>query len=299
MSPSTQVSRGWSGIALHDVGALIHGLRRPLLVMVAYSSAVVLVHFVFLRPVDNTPARSHGIIGLLLGLLVVFRTNTAYDRWWEARKLWGQLAIECRNLCIKISTLASIGPDEAWQMGEQLARFARTLKDHLQGDAGSVPARVAIVVRELIARWRRGAQIDGFDQLFLDHQANVLMEVAGACDRIRQTPIPRSYLAIVRLSIFLYLATLPWALVNEFDYWTIPASVVLTLFMVGLESIAEHIEDPFGTTMDDLPMAQVCEDLEASLRNIVASAPKHDGPRQTVQVSIDTGRLGKPTDLQP
>lgn len=124
----------------------------------------------------------------------------------------------------------------------------------------------------------------------------MLMDVAGGCDRIRQTPIPRSYLAIVRLSIFLYLVTLPWGLVDEFDYWTIPASTVLALFMVGLESIAEHIEDPFGTTMDDLPMAQVCEALETSLRSIVASSPKHDGPRHTVQLSIDTGHLKRPTD---
>jgi len=270
--------------SIRDGLVLLHRLRWPALLALLYSVAVATAHYSFLDEFNTIASRTHGLIGLVLGLMVVFRTNTAYDRWWEARKLWGQLANDCRNLCIKISVMQQICPEDAYLMGEQLARFARTLKNNLQGDLDAVPARIAILVRELISRWRRDGRIDGFDLMVLDRHAVALMDVAGSCDRIRRTPIPGSYLALIRCSIFFYLLTLPWGLVEEFSYWTIPVCVLVTLFMAGLESVAENIEDPFGCTEDDLPMEAVCAGLETSLRNIVAGGTGRDGQQSATVI---------------
>lgn len=272
------------GRSFLDVLRLLYRLRWPALASLTYSVGVAAANHIFFADIDTIAARTHGLIGLLLGFMVVFRTNTAYDRWWEARKLWGQLANDCRNLCIKISVMHQICPEDAYLMGEQLARFARTLKNNLQGDIDAVPARIAILVRELITRWRRDGRIDGYDLMVLDRHAVTLMDVAGSCDRIRRTPIPHAYLALIRGSIFFYLLTLPWGLVEEFNFWTIPVCVLITLFMTGLEAVAENIEDPFGNTEDDLPMEAVCAGLETSLRNIVAGGTGRDGAQSATVI---------------
>src|SRR5438128_229209 len=167
---------------------------------------------------EEPPIQSnlHGLLGTVLGLFLVFRTNTAYDRWWEGRKLWGQLVNDLRNLGIKVRALVKIDDAEAHRFGRLLVNFARALKEHLREgirpkqlsvyknlavEPRHVPANIALMIRDQIRRWKEQGQIDGFEELQLDPHARALMDVCGACERIRRTPLPRSYFLFIRQCI--------------------------------------------------------------------------------------------------
>jgi putative membrane protein len=229
-------------------------------------------------------ATIHTFLGLILGLLLVFRTNTAYDRWWEGRKLWGQLVNDCRNFAVKIATCVRAEPRDKLLIGERLISFALALKDHLRGgvrlqqlpgfehDTATpkhVPAYIASEIYGRLERWRQSEQLGGFELLFLDRHAAALLDICGGCERIRSTPIAIGYRRFIRQAIAVYLVTLPWGLVDLLSYWTVPLVIVVSYLMVGIEVLAEDIEDPFGTDDDDLQLDRICAAISDSVREIV------------------------------
>jgi len=230
-------------------------------------------------------ASFHTLLGLILGLLLVFRTNTAYDRWWEGRKLWGQLVNESRNFAIKVETCVRAEPRDKVDIANRLIDFAVALKEHLRRkpvrlkdlpsfhnstDAPQhVPAYVAQQIYDRLERWRQAEQLGGFELLFLDRHSSALMDICGACERILKTPIAAGYRRFIRQAIAVYLVTLPWGLVDFFGYWAAPVSMVVAYMMIGIEVLAEDIEEPFGTDADDLPLDDICVTIERSVREIV------------------------------
>src|SRR5215831_17949789 len=234
-----------------------------------YAAGVELLEQYPILRVSSIAAQFHGFLGLILGTLLVFRTNTSYDRWWEGRKLWGQLINDSRNLAIKVETCVRADAAEKLRLGQWLSDFAISLKDHLRGKARlsdlpafknepaatepeHVPAYIAARIYEQIEQWRQSEQLGGFELLFLDQHAASLMNVCGACERIQKSPISVSYRWFIRQSITIYLITLPWGLMEGFGWWAVPAVAMLGYFMAGVEAIAEQIEDPFGVSKDDL-----------------------------------------------
>lgn len=257
-----------------------------------YSAAVLLVDSYYLNHVKTISSELHGVLGLILGLLLVFRTNTSYDRWWEGRKLWGQLVNDSRNLAIKVQTCVRAAAIEKHQLGNWLIDFAYALKGHLRGGIQlnklpgfenaterpqHVPAYVAGRIYDQLERWRQANQLGGFELWFLDQHAGSLMVVCGACERIQKTPISISYRWYIRQSIAIYLITLPWGLLEVFGNWTIPAMVMLSYFMIGVELIAEEIEDPFGHGEDDLLLDDICHTIEKSVHEIMLIVPSGTG----------------------
>jgi ion channel-forming bestrophin family protein len=252
----------------------------------AYSGLVVLFDFYYLTAIPTVGAEFHGFLGLILGLLLVFRTNTSYDRWWEGRKLWGQLVNDSRNLAIKVQTCVRADPREKQRLARWLVDFAVALKSHLRGGgklrevrsfqdhAGDephhVPAYIAARIYDQIESWRRNDQVGGFELLFLDQHAASLMNICGACERIQKSPISVSYRWFIRQLIAIYLITLPWGLIEHFHAWTIPAEAMLAYFMIGVELIAEEIEDPFGVSEDDLMLDDLCQTIDRSVTGILA-----------------------------
>ena len=230
-------------------------------------------------------ASFHTLLGLILGLLLVFRTNTAYDRWWEGRKLWGQLVNESRNFAIKVETCVRAEPRDKVEIGKRLIDFAVALKEHLRrkpirlqelssfenrtDTPQHVPAYVAQQIYDRLERWRQAEQLGGFELLFLDRHASALMDICGACERILKTPIAAGYRRFIRQAIAVYLVTLPWGLVDFFGYWAAPVSMVVAYMMIGIEVLAEDIEEPFGTDADDLPLDDICVTIERSVREMV------------------------------
>lgn len=249
-----------------------------------YSALVLLFDRYVLIDTITVTSELHAVLGLVLGTLLVFRTNTSYDRWWEGRKLWGQLVNDSRNLAIKIETCVHADESEKDQFSQWLIDFAYALKGHLRGGIQlaqlpgfetsterplHVPAFLSERIYDQLERWRQAEQIGGFELLFLDQHAASLMNICGACERIQKTPISISYRWFIRQSIAIYLVTLPWGLMENFGWWTIPAMILASYFMVGVEMIAEEIEDPFGDHEDDLRLDDICRTIETSVTEIM------------------------------
>lgn len=225
----------------------------------------------------------HSFVGFVLGLLLVFRTNTAYDRWWEGRKLWGQLVNDSRNLSVKISRSVNVPPGEGLAVGRLIVQFAHSLRRSLQdgprkpvssaGCEASLtcvsPVEIVCQLYDRVNRWADEGRADGFEIAALDVHLRAFLEVAGGCERIRGTRLSISYRAFVRQCIFLYLLLLPWCLVESYGFWTIPATIVVSYFMVGIELIAETVEQPFGSSDDHIPLNEICDRLGDSMREII------------------------------
>jgi len=226
----------------------------------------------------------HALIGLMLGLLLVFRTNTAYDRWWEGRKLWGQLVNESRNFAVKIETCVRAEQRDKIELADRLSAFAVALKEHLRGGCKlqdlapfrdstdhpkHVPAYIVARIYDRLERWRLAEQLGGFELLFLDRHAAALLDVCGACERILKTPISGGYRRFIQQSIGVYVLTLPWGLVDTVGWWTAPVTMVVAYMMIGIEVLAEQAEDPFGTDPDDLPLDAICATIDRSLDEII------------------------------
>lgn len=259
-------------------------------VVACYSAGVVLFDRLWLQNEEPIGAGFHGILGFSLGLLLVLRTNTSYDRWWEGRKLWGQLINDCRNLAIKIQTCVNAPEGEKRAAGELLIRYAFALKDHLRKETSAAkrghikittppdligrhgPATLTARFYRIIEEWRNREQLGGFELMVVDAHAAQFMNICGACERIQKSPLAVSYRRFIQQSILIYVVTLPWGLMDSFGWWTIPVAALCTYFLVGIELIAEEIEDPFGITADDLRLDEYCLAIERSVGEILDDA---------------------------
>ncbi len=232
-------------------------------------------------------AESTVLNGVVLGFLIAFRNNQAYDRWWEARKLWGQLINENRNLCLKVRTLAGIDPADRQRIGELLIAFAAALKDRLRRDVAAAhprpgagaeptppqnhqPIRLAAAIYETALTWQHDGRADGWTLLWLDEHLKSLMNICGGCERIQNTPLSSSYRALLRHGIALYLVVAPFYLIEDIGASAFPLFLVAAYFLLGVEMVAEEIEEPFGTGGDNLPLERYCATVEASVREILS-----------------------------
>jgi len=232
----------------------------------------------------------HSILGFVLSLLVVFRTNTAYDRWWEGRKLWGALVNNTRNLAVKMNSLL---PAECKSQREffkiMIGNFPTALKEHLRGkinldeledvegfkeefaDREHVPnLMIQSMYRKTKAAHDAG-HLTGDELIIVDKELKSFFDIMGACERIKNTPIPFSYSIFLKKFIFFYVITLPIGFVAYFEFWAIPISVFVFYVLVSLEIIAEEIENPFGTDPNDLPTQNLSDMIRRNVNEIFDS----------------------------
>ena len=220
----------------------------------------------------------------ILGLLVSFRTKIAYDRWWEGRVLWGALVNNSRNLCLKVRELVKPDANERAAFAALVAAFPVALMRHLRGplllnelddfkdddaNPNHVPAYIAGRLMSAVAAWRSAGRIDGHQHQMLDANLNSLMDVCGACERIRNTPLPGSYLSLLRHGLVLGFLFVPWAFVQTAGGWVIVGVALGVYFLFGIELTAEAVEQPFGSDGDDLTLEVYCETIRASTRDIL------------------------------
>ena len=264
-------SKLWTSMVLLTIYGLLVGLA---------------IWFEHLPPIE-WGAESTVVNGLALGFLIGFRNNHAYDRWWEARKLWGQLINENRNLCLKVRSLIGIDAADRDAIGRLLIAFAEALKDHLRRRDGSdeapvsdeqdghwahQPSRVAGELVDTVIRCQREGRIDGWGMLWLDNQLKCLMDICGACERIRNTPLSSSYRALLRHGMALYLAIAPFYLIEDTGIYGFPMFVLAAYFLLGIELVAEEIEEPFGAGGDNLPLERYCATIATSVHEILGSS---------------------------
>jgi putative membrane protein len=214
------------------------------------------------------------ILGIILGLLLVFRTNTAYDRWWEGRRLWGQLVNVSRALSHQLDAQLPRDASARVHYVELLVAFPTALAAHLRRARTEPPAPHApnAIVRTLSRRLHgdiAGGTLPREATVALTPLLVALDDVTGACERIRNTPIPYSYSAYVKQFVLLYALVLPFGLVREFRYATVIASMLVFFATMGLELLATEIEEPFGTDRNDLPIDELAERIARDVRELL------------------------------
>ncbi len=232
----------------------------------------------------------HSLLGFALSLVLVFRTNTAYDRWWEGRKLWGQLVNVSRNLAVRMSAYLK-ADDQADRdfYARTIAAFAHEMRLHLQdeqtrfeldseahpefGDVDTnkhMPSQVVKLLQRRTQRLRRQERIDGDQLIVLNRDLNAFLDICGACERIKNTPIPYSYTTFIKKFVVIYVITLPFGFVFSLGYLAIPVVMFIFYVLASLELIAEEIEDPFGRDTNDLPQEKLAAMIKENVVDILA-----------------------------
>ena len=228
----------------------------------------------------------HSLLGFVLSLLLVFRTNTAYDRWWEGRKLWGKLVNDSRNFVIKIN---SILPENDVKNRTQIAKYLRFfpyfLASHLSKESTRLvldedfsdlqkelqhhpPAELVFLLTKKLYQLKKENKISDTEMLFLDTQLSGFLDVCGGCERIKNTPIPYSYSSFIKKFIIFYVMALPVANVVNLGGFMIPITMFVYYVLMSLELIAEEIEDPFNNDENDIPMEAISQNIEGSINLI-------------------------------
>lgn len=259
------------------------------------------------------PARPFEVAGAVLGLLLVLRLNAGYDRWWEARKLWGGIINQSRNLAI---VGLAYGPDDPrWQSQfvRWTAAFPHVARRSLRGEkhfpelanlldepsvallskSDHMPDFVATRIAMMLAEGRRMG-MDGFGFSHAEEQRARLVDCMGGCERILNTPFPRAGAIQVRQFIFIFLATLPFAILNDFEsdllstiwgdksgdrrFWLVPFFVmVLAYMLLALDRIGMELQNPFDTLrVDFLPLDDICTTIERNLMELLLNDERHD-----------------------
>lgn len=228
----------------------------------------------------------YSLIGFVLSLLLVFRTNTGYDRWWEGRKKWGELVNNTRNLAIKVSTttenkeikafFARMIPNYGYAMKEHLRDGVKTEELNLTDDElieiSKVDHKTSFIAKKLYAKLQemvKSKEISEIEYLSLDVNLKTFSDINGACERIKNTPIPYSYSIFLKKFIFVYVTTMPLAFVFTFGYWSVLITTFVFYVLVSMEVLAEEIEDPFGNDENDLPTDDLCYKIKNNVEEIL------------------------------
>jgi putative membrane protein len=258
-----------------------------LAILVTLTGGALLHHKITLTTIPFT------LIGLPLAIFLGFRNNSAYDRYWEGRKLWGEVVLRSRNFvrqCFTMIEPASGEPDGMADIRIRLVHrsiaFAHALRHHLR-DSDSVAELEHLLPRdewqrlttvshkphflmqrmgEDLQRCRAQGRIDTVLMVSIDATLSAMVAAGAACERIKNTPVPFSYTLLLHRTAYLYCFLLPFGLVDSIGFMTpfVVAIVAYTFF--GLDALGDEIEEPFGTSANDLPLAAICRTIEINLR---------------------------------
>ncbi len=257
-------------------GALVREISLRVAVCVAWAAAVVIFHN-YAYPVA-VPGFLHSLVGVPLGLLLVFRTNASYDRFWEGRRLWGGIVNETRNLIRGASLYFRDHPLLLRRLTFWTAVFPWSAISTLRGDSNFGPLLafvppeklrelqesqhpalyVAKKMTEVLVEARQDGVTSDFLHTALDQNIQLLVDYVGGCERIRKTPLPFAYVIHLRRVLVLYCFTLPFAMVETFGWATILDVLMIAYTFFGIEEIGVEIEGPFGYDANDLPMEDIC-----------------------------------------
>jgi ion channel-forming bestrophin family protein len=284
--------KDWLKIIFHFHKSDTLRVLFPAIVLIGLITA--LISFVeqtyFENALPNNLIIFHQISGFIISLVLVFRINSAYDRWWEGRKLWGTLLNSSRNLSIKLNAL--IPQDEKIKretIAALIANYAHVLKEHLRSNpniklvtelnstdalnyskANHKPNFIAKILTNYVLNTCVTHSKTQNDYLILSRNLDDLTDVCGACERIKNTPIPYTYSIFIKKIVFVYILTMSVSFSASTGYWCIPIVMIIFYAFASLELISEEIEDPFGNDENDLPTDEIAERIQQNTQEILA-----------------------------
>jgi ion channel-forming bestrophin family protein len=253
-----------------------------------------------------------GVIpSIVLGLLLVFRTNTAYERFWEGRKAWGSIVNNIRNLSrliwVAIAEIDPLHRHEKEQVLKLLVAFAVAMKLHLRSQPvedrlaelvsplqfsklqvmSNPPLEIAFWISDYLQAKHEQGQISLYQMNDLQTILNGMVDTLGACERILRTPMPMAYAIHLKQLLSIYCLLLPFQVVDELHWWTAPAVALVGFTLFGIEAIGVEIENPFGTDPNDLPLDTICNTIQRNIDDLISIEPHYR------RSSIAGGNLGE------
>lgn len=265
----------------------------------------------------SSPILGSLVPSLVLGLLLVFRTNTSYERFWEGRKLWGNVVNLTRNLArqmwVAIQEKYPADHEAKITAIRLLPAFAIALKLHLRGEhpnseltglisdkqfaklqtMNNPPLEIAFWIADYLQTQQAQHKLHPYQLAACLKALDGLVDTLGGCERILKTPIPLAYSIHLKQLLMLYCLALPFQMVDSVG-WGTPFLVGLISFAVfGIEAIGIEIENPFGNDPNDLPLDAICQTMRQNIEDLISLAPSTGIWQQPiteaglVQVQID------------
>jgi putative membrane protein len=273
-------------------GTLLEEIWLRTLIIVAISGVATYLHESHNIETFGLTTTPFTIVGFAVSIFMGFRNSSAYDRFWEGRKLWGALVNISRTLGRQILTVpvSTTKDDEALKQQQALfsnllAAYPHMLRAHLRSESTpddirrlcgeGIAARVGrsdnrplVLLMELssvLQAMRASGWFDSMTYLEVERGITEITNIQGACERIRSTPIPLSHTALTHRTIAAYLVLLPFGLVDTIELMTPLVTLLIAFAFFGLDSLGEEMEDPFGTDCNDLPLHFIACLIERNL----------------------------------
>ncbi|TAH19585.1 MAG: hypothetical protein EAZ10_16370, partial [Oscillatoriales cyanobacterium] len=243
------------------------------------------------------PILSSIVPSIVLGLLLVFRTNTAYDRFWEGRRCWGTLIIAVRNLARQIwVSISDREPDDLAKKKSTLrllVAFAIAMKLHLRQEPisseiepyvlpqqyenlkkmNNPPLEIAFWIGDYLTIQYEANNLDVYRLTAMNQLVNNMIEALSGCERILRTPMPLAYAIHLKQLLLLYCLALPFQMVKELTWGTGPVVALISFALFGIEEIGIEIENPFGHDANDLPLDNICATMQRNINDLITLSP--------------------------
>ncbi len=251
-----------------------------------YSLIPLLDHIYFNQSLNGNLVNLEAVFGIVIGLVLIFRANRAYERWWEARSLWGNLISVSRNLAIKIKSILNLDASQLKDTSTFIITFANALKKQLHNKDPNVKIETFSPERNnpgytgiqlvnhfymIMKDWRKQDLLTIQEFWLIDQELRTFMLIVGGCEKIKNTLMPVSFRVFSRQIIFIFILLLPWVFVSSLSYFIIIFSLLSSYIILGLEEIAYSLEQPFGDTEDHLNMEKMVKIIEKSTMEILNS----------------------------
>jgi len=255
-------SEHWLYIVFTQPNVYLKNLVKRTLIMGVF---LIFVHLIAIEldiKENSIPSNMHGLIGVVIGLSLSFRTSTAYDRWWEARKLLSDLKSNLVYIKIKL------GRDDK-QITSNLIKINDLVFKFIKSNDVKTFDNIRLsVYNEMALIQNKISSINSLEVGNSDRKIAELITCFSSLERIKNSPIPQSYAIHIKMAIFAYLLSLPFGLFFSMGVFSIPLVMLLYFIIAGIEIIATEIENPFGESANDLPLDRYRKQNEDILKSI-------------------------------
>ncbi|MCS6782159.1 MAG: bestrophin family ion channel [Gloeomargarita sp. SKYBB_i_bin120] len=300
---SVLARQAWFRLAFQLRGSVLPQVAPRVLLFMGYSAVVVWTRQRgWSLPISILGEVTANVAyNLVLGLLLVFRTNSSYDRYWEGRKAWGQMIIALRNLARTVQVSIPAPTEAEWRAKKRALRllmaFPVAVKLHLRQNpdnseladfltpaeqaeiahASNRPLYITLWLQDYFQQQLRQQRLDSNRAWELDDALNQLIQGLATCERILQTPVPLAYVIYLKQLILVYCLALPLGLKPELGWAVVAIVGIVAFILMGVEELACEIENPFGLDVNDLPLEELCQTIHRSMEMIGQFRTTDDG----------------------
>jgi putative membrane protein len=272
----------------------------PLLLLVLYDFAVVFAYEQLHWKWIGSPHVPLALYGSAIGIIVGFRNNSSYARWWEGRDMWGRIVNNSRSLARQVT--ATLRPQDANDHAEAAAltemqrrivhheiAYVHAVRQHLRGLSpweelarllpmeevealhadGNIPLTLLQHIGSMVRECEDRGWIDSIGWQALDGNIDDLTDAQGGCERIKNTPLPKQYDYFPQLFVQIYCLVLPMGMVANLGWFTPVGSTLIGFMFLALDKIGRDLEDPFDNTIFDVPMTSITKNIEINLRQML------------------------------